>query len=153
MRAEWFSTKIYSFLFLVYLTGQLAFWYTDTRVPFRVTGEAVYTAAIPGETVKVEVPAKRDAHANCSVLFSRYMYDSNGTYYDLMATRFLSAQGIHLLDKINPNHVKFAFKIPEEATPGKALVVTQLSYMCNPLNYIWPIDYDMKITIEVEAKP
>jgi hypothetical protein len=151
---KWYlSSKAYLFIFLCYLIGHLAYWASDTYVPFRTKGPATQTVATPGKKVKIEVPIERDITKKCSVLFSRYMYDSQGTYHDLMATRFQSYNGILKLHQINPNTVKFSFQVPEDASEGPATVVTQLAYMCNPLQAVWPMDYDMVIKIHIEKKP
>ena len=147
------TSKVYLFIFFCYLIGHLGFWFFDSYVPFRVTGEPTYTEATPGKDVKLSIPVERDLEKKCSVLFSRYMYDSKGTYYDLMATRFISYKGLVELDKINPDTVKFSFTVPPSAAPGPAIVITQLAYMCNPLQAIWPMDYDMKVTVNIENKP
>lgn len=151
--SRYLSSKLYLFLFLCYLIGHLGYWASDSYVPFSVTGPSEHTKAVPGESVTIKVPVKRDVTKKCSVLFSRYMYDSDGTYHDLMATRFQSYSGILKLNEINPNQVKFSFTVPEDATPGPATVITQLAYMCNPLQSIWPMDYDMVLTINIEKKP
>lgn len=151
---KWFlSSKVYLLIFGLYILGHLGFWFFDSYVPFRVTGEVTQTQAIPGKEVKLSIPVERDLDKKCSVLFSRYMYDSKGTYYDIMATRFISYKGLLELDKINPNRVQFSFTVPEEAALGPAIVITQLAYMCNPLQSIWPMDYDMKVIVNIEKKP
>ena len=144
------STKLYLFILLSYIFLHLGYWYFDKYIPFGTAGETTQTVAVPGKEVKVYIPAWRDLSKRCDVLFSRYMYDSGGTYYDIMATRFMSYEGLKELHRITPNSVKFAFNVPAGAAPGQATVITQLSYMCNPLQYIWPMDYAVKITINIE---
>ena len=84
---------------------------------------------------------------------SRYLIDSKGTYYDLMATRFMSEEGLRNIAKDNPQHSNFSFEVPKNVAPGIATVVTQLAYMCNPLQAIWPLDFDMRTEITIETIP
>jgi hypothetical protein len=81
------------------------------------------------------------------------MLDSEGTYYDLMATRFLSEDSLTQLAEGTPYHAEFSFTVPSNAVPGPATVVTQLAYMCNPLQAIWPLDFALKTKITIEASP
>lgn len=150
---RWLTTRAYLFLFLCYLLGHLAWWKFDSYIPFKVIGPAEYTTTYPGASTTIIVPVERDFTKPCSVLFSRYLHDSAGTYYDLMATRFISAKGIFDLGQMNPGEVKFSVKIPPEAAPGPAVVVTQLAYMCNPVQNIWPMDYDMRTPITIGKAP
>ena len=143
------TSKTYLLLFLCYIVGQLTLWKLDTRIPFEMTGPVVYDVPKPGETVKITIPVKRDIERDCSVLWSRYMFDSEGTRFDLTSTKFMSAEGIAYMDKLTPNILKVSIDIPPKAAPGNAIIVTQLAYMCNPFQYIWPVDHDMRYTIKV----
>ena len=80
---------------------------------------------------------------------ARYMFDSEGTRFDLTSTKFMSAEGIAYMDKLTPNMLKVSIDIPPKAAPGNAIIVTQLAYMCNPYQYIWPVDHDLRYTIKV----
>lgn len=149
---SWLTSKTYLFIFSLFIVAQLTMWKLDSRVPFKMTGPPIYTHAVSGEPVKVTIPIKQDLTRDCSLLFSRYMFDSEGTRLDLQATRFVSATGIILLDKTTPNSIQISLDIPKQTAPGIATIVTQLAYMCNPLQYIWPVDHDMIFTIKVEGK-
>lgn len=147
---KWFIKKFPFFLLIFYLFAQLGYWWFDRNPPIKITGIQKTTRAIIGEEVKIEIPVKRDIKRNCSVLFSRYLIDSNGTYYDIMATRFLSYDGWVNMNRVNPDSIKFATEIPRKASLGPAILITQNAYMCNPLQYIWPIDVDIKTELEIE---
>jgi len=143
----WFTTSSYLIIFLTYIFLQLSVWIFDSKPPLVVTGPAEHNLATPGELVKLKVPVIRERF--CSVLMSRYLVDSQGTYYDLMATRFMSAEGLEQIALINPHHAEFSFEVPLNTAPGPAAVVTQLAYMCNPLQAIWPLDLDMRTKIDI----
>ena len=125
----------------------------DSRIPLEVIGEATYSKAYPGATVNVEIPVHRHIDRHCSLLFSRYMFDSNRSYRDLMATRFLSHEGWKNVEAINPGMIRYAVEFPEKMPLGEADVITQNSFMCNPLQYIWPVDFDIHTKIMVGEKP
>ena len=147
----WFTTRVYLYVFITYIVLQLGVWLYDNKPPLVVTGPAQYTQATPGVLIKLKVPVVR--HRYCNVLISRYMLDSQGTYYDLMATRFLSEDSLVQLANGTPNHIEFSFEIPRNIALGPATVVTQLAYMCNPLQAIWPLDLAMQSKITIEASP
>jgi len=147
----WFTTKAYLYVFISYVVLQLGVWLLDNKAPLVVTGPPQYSQAKPGSLVKLKVPVVRERY--CSVLISRYLLDNNGTYYDLMATRFLSEDSLIQLAEGTPNHVEFSFEVPSNIALGPATVVTQLAYMCNPLQAIWPLDFAMQTKITIEASP
>jgi hypothetical protein len=147
----WFTTKVYLYIFVSYIILQLGVWLLDNKIPLEVNGPAQYEHAVPGAQVKLKVPVTRTRY--CNVLISRYMLDSEGTYYDLMATRFLSEDSLTQLAEGTPYHAEFSFTVPPNAVPGPATVVTQLAYMCNPLQAIWPLDFALKTKITIEASP
>ena len=147
----WFTTKVYLYVFISYIVLQLGVWLLDNKDPLIVTGPAQQAVAVAGSEMKLKVPVIRQRL--CNVLISRYMLDNAGTYYDLMATRFLSEEGLTHLAEGTPNHVEFSFHVPDNAVPGPATVVTQLAYMCNPLQAIWPLDFAMQTKITIEASP
>ena len=147
----WFTTKAYLYIFISYIIIQLGVWLLDNKDPLVVTGPAQYERAVPGAHVKIKVPVTRTRY--CNVLISRYMLDSEGTYYDLMATRFLSEDSLTQLAEGTPYHAEFSFAVPSNVVPGPATVVTQLAYMCNPLQAIWPLDFALKTKITIEASP
>jgi len=147
----WFTSRHYLLVFVLYIFTQLGVWALDNKAPLVITGPATYTQAIPGVEVKIKVPLVRERF--CSFLMSRYLIDSKGTYYDLMATRFMSEEGLRNIAKDNPTHSNFSFEVPKNAALGPATVVTQLAYMCNPLQAIWPLDFDMRTQIYIGAGP
>jgi len=147
----WFTSRHYLLIFVLYIFTQLGVWALDNKPPLVITGPATYTQAKAGTEVKVKVPIIRERF--CSFLMSRYLIDSKGTYYDLMATRFMSEEGLRNIAKDNPNHADFSFEVPKNVVPGTATIVTQLAYMCNPLQAIWPLDFDMRTQIDIGAGP
>lgn len=133
-----------------YITVQIGLWHLDNTPPTQVIGPQPVIVAHPGQLVKVEIPVVRDLSRPCSLLFSRYMVDNSGVYYDIMATRFLSHQGWVDIEKAAPHEIKFSMDVPKNIPLGKAVVTTQKAFMCNPLQYIWPLDVEIKVTLQIE---
>lgn len=151
-RAILSSTKFYGILLVTYVIAQLGYWYFDTSVPIVVLRELAVQIAAPGEIIKVAIPIKASKHTGCSILVSRYVLDSEGQTVDVMATRFISERGLDRIFKKSPNAWKFPVKIPTEIEEGEALIITQHAYICNPLNYIWPIDQDIVIRVIIKKQ-
>lgn len=129
---------------------QLGVWAADTRVPFQLLAYKVSSVA-PGQLAVLDAVVKRDLNRKCSADFSRYFFDSNNTRFDItQGVQHMNSATIEDLDSRNPGELRFLFRVPAEAAPGKGTLVTDLTYMCNPLHLVWPIQYLMKVDMEVK---
>lgn len=151
MIQRFLSTGWYLTVLATYVIGHLGFWRLDDAVPIEITGPTAEVRAKAGESVKIVIPISRTSSRECGLLYSRYLEDAAGTYHDIMATRFAAPKARAARADHNPNELNFSVKIPENAVPGHALLVTQHAYMCNPLQSIWPID--LEITVKVLILP
>ena len=136
-----------------YILLQLGLWYFDDAAPISVINTKEVVKAVRGKPVRVIIPIIRTEGKKCSLLLSRYFEDSQGTYHDIMATRFASANARNVRSKTNPNELDFSVTIPEEAAVGQGFLMTQHSYMCNPVQYIWPIDFLIATPLDIQANP
>jgi len=121
---------------------------SDSAPPFKMTG---YVASVPhrGELLRVDVAVHRDLARECSVQFSRHIFDASGVRWDVLATTTMTAQALAQLDAEAPGHLRLAVPVPPGAAPGPAKLVTPLQYECNPWHGIRPIESTMTIEFEV----
>lgn len=128
----------------------LVTWAFDRRAPFRVVGYDPIVAK-RGESAAIRADVRRDMRRDCSVSFTRFLYDSKGVRFDIGDVREMSAATIRELNSRSPNELKFAVQMPPKMAAGEAELVTELKYVCNPLHVAWPIVLLMKNKIEVLA--
>jgi hypothetical protein len=126
----------------------LAWMISDSTPPFSLTG---YVANVPrrGELLRVDATVWRDLDRNCSVAFSRHIFDAAGVRWDVLASANMTAFALRQLDEQAPGHLRLAVPIPAGAAVGPAKLVTPLEYQCNPWHGIRPIESTMTIDFEV----
>lgn len=142
-RWRWIPTVLLMLWVLV-----LVSWAFDRKPPFELYS---YEASSPraGETLEFVAHVRRDIPRDCSVSFSRHMFDSTGARLDIQASTLMTPQALSMLDKVTPDHLKLRVPIPAGAASGPAQFVTSLEYVCNPLHTIWPIRVQMQANFEV----
>jgi len=129
----------FAWLSLLPFAVVLACWAVDREPPFAITGPVVATDAKPGGTATFVMPVRRDLDRECSVQFYRFLIDGNRYRHD-QAAMIMSASAVRAMDeRMTPGWLRMTVHIPENAAPGSAMVVTNLSYQCNPLQRWWPI--------------
>jgi hypothetical protein len=126
----------------------LAWMIGDSTPPFRLTG---YVSNVPhrGELLRVDATVWRDLERNCSVQFSRHIFDAAGVRWDVLSSTNMTAAALRQLDEQAPGHLRLAVPIPAGAAVGPAKLVTPLEYQCNPWHGIRPIESTMTIDFEV----
>ena len=132
-----------AFCFLV----QIVLWTYDTSLAVSPASNSAPIEASRGAKIPINAPIRFSSTRQCSMLISRYILDSNGAYFDLMATRFVSSTGLIEIERASPMNLRFVAAIPQEAALGKGFLVTQVSSMCNPLQIVWPADIDIQWTL------
>lgn len=125
-------------LFIFLAVGIIVVYAFDREPPFAVISVEP-AAALPGQIVKITANVRRDTHRNCSIVFSRYIFDGDNTRF-FEGTSIASDTMIDLLEKNHPGKLMVAIKVPLEATPGKASIYTVVNYKCNKLHALWPIE-------------
>lgn len=109
----------------------------DRDPPFSVL--RVEPAEAPaGEFVVVRASVIRQASRGCSAEFSRYLFDSAGTRFDL-GHAIASADMISTMERQSPGKLAVSFRIPPPAAPGPARLRTVLEYTCNRTHRVMPI--------------
>jgi hypothetical protein len=146
------TSKLYLFLLILYAVSQLFIWGYDSSRAVSPVGKPTPVEARIGDKIRVVVPVDYGNRRHCEMLWSRYFLDSTGTYFDLMATRYVSSFGLTEMERASPIELRFVIRVPEEAEDGDGLIVTQISSMCNPLQVVWPVDIDIRTPIRVVTK-
>lgn len=142
-RSAWLA-----WLLLIVSGGGLALMIGDDDPPFRLIGYTVEPVR-PGGVLRVTADVQRDLDRECSVVFSRHMFDSLGTRIDLAGTRNMTADAIRVLDEVSPGKLRLALPIPAYAAAGPAKLVTPLSYQCNAWHAMRPIETTTVMVFEV----
>lgn len=102
-----------------------------------------------GEWLRVTADVRRDAHRNCDVVFSRYIFGGEGGLrYDL-GTSYASAQMISTMELRHPGKLHIAVPVPSNIEPGPAWLEIVLSYRCNKVHALVPIVVTVDIPFTV----
>lgn len=136
-------------LLLVVSLAQVAWWALDRDPPFRLI-IAQANSPQPGGVLLVRSRVQRDLERDCSVVFSRYLFDRNGTRHDATSPQMMTAQGLRNMDALAPGQLNVQIQVPDSFPPGHAVMTTILEYRCNPLQDIArPIPVEMSVPFEV----
>lgn len=126
-------------------------WLTDRAPPFSVIGPVVVSNARPGEIIYFTAPVRRDLDRECSVMFSRHIIDVRGIRFELTKEPgVMTAAGLRAMDAAMGKYLRLAVEVPEQAAPGQAAFVTELSYACNPVHRAWPIEVSMPLLFLIQ---
>ena len=150
---DWASRKILQLLLIAFgAWGAVALivlaWALDTDPPFRLVG---YTmgAGYAGGTAKIDADVKRDLARKCDVVYSRRLVDSQGYIYTIEPSTSVSAEALEQQDARSPDKLLYAIRIPLNASPGPAEILTPLEYSCNLWQKIRPITMVMVNMVEI----
>lgn len=123
----------------------------DRAPPFAVL-HTEPAQAMPGDHIVVRATVRRDSSRNCSAEFSRYLFDSAGTRFDL-GHAIASSDMIATMDRQSPGRLAVSFRIPPPAEPGPARLRTVLEYTCNRTHKIMPIVVTTEMPLTVLPSP
>jgi hypothetical protein len=135
--------------------GMLGYMALDRVPPFVLLPHAPIVVHA-GEWAILDVPVRRDFSRHCDVTYSRYIYDSPPSRFDLVAGAEMSDEDIRDMDRRTPGRLVIKTLIPPlevEGHPGIALgpadLVTSLSYVCNKAHILAPIRMTTRIPLIV----
>lgn len=128
--------------------AQIVVWALDRSPPFRLVSTA-HAVAVPGQSVVLQMTVRRNVARECSVVWSRWVFDGRGVRIDLEGQQQMGATGIAELEKRNAGRLTISVPIPSSAFPGPAELVYDLDYVCNPLHRWWPINVVMRVPFEI----
>jgi hypothetical protein len=127
---------------------QIAVWALDRRPPFHLV--SVQPAlAIPGQSVVLTMVVRRNVERECSVTWSRWVFDGRNVRIDLEGQQQMGAAGISDIEVRNAGRLTISVPIPSSAFPGGAELVYDLDYVCNPLQRWWPINVVARVPFEI----
>ena len=129
---------------------QVGYWAVDRSSPFKLISYTT-TSAPPGGSALVVAKVRRDLARDCSVVFSRHMFDASGARFDIVSGQFMSAYALRLMDALTPNELRLRVDVPASAAPGLAHVFSTLEYSCNPFHRAFaPIEVTMELDFIIE---
>ena len=123
-------------------------WFAADRVPPFAMLSVEPAIGWPGDYLTIQASVKRDATRDCSAEFSRFIFDANGSRYDL-GTSTASADMIKAMEAKRPGKLLVTVKLPESIHPGPAKLTTVLEYRCNKVHRIWPIEVTLQMPFTV----
>jgi hypothetical protein len=141
-RLEWVP-KLVLLAALVMIGIQAA----DRRAPFEVL-RVEPASARPGEIVMIYADVRRDTGRVCSADLSRSVFDSRNVRFDYPQARF-SAEVIAGMERAHPGRLQVAVMVPPGAAAGLADLVNVLSYRCNQVQALWPIEVTIRMPFTV----
>lgn len=147
------TSKLYLVVFATYVICQLGYWLNDSALALSPVGRPDAVVAAGGSRVLVVVPVDFSKRRNCDMLMSRYFLDSSGTYFDIMATRYISQHGLEEMVRASPRDLRFVVQLPSESAISNGDIVTQISSMCNPLQGVWPVSVDIRTPVRISSSP
>lgn len=148
MSPENLHPKLLVFAKYIYLIGAILMamfsivagvWLCDRKPPFEMYGY-VAPSVKQGEMLHVKANVRRDIYRECSVTFSRSLFDEQGRRYWESPEYYVSPEGLRELNRQMKGDLELLLAIPDYAPPGKTTLVTNLKYICNPIHQLWPIE-------------
>jgi len=136
---------------LTLVAVQLAVWALDRDPPFALISAQVNSPK-PGGVLDVAAVVRRDLGRDCSVTFSRYLFDHSGFRHESFGPQLMSTQALRDMDAQAPGRMNIRLRVPYEFPPGRGTMNTTLEYRCNPLqDVLRPINVQMNVPFEVVA--
>ena len=104
----------------------------------------------PGGTLVVRAKVHRDLDRECSVVFSRYLFDRVGARHEASGPQMMTPQALRSIDALAPGELNMQVPIPINFPPGPAVLTSVLEYRCNALqDVLRPINVELNMPFEV----
>ena len=132
--------------------GQVFYWMYD-RSPPLVIFEYTASPTQPNGTMLINGDVKRSLDRECSAVLSRTLIDANGYRSAIGGSQIMTADAIRKIDDANHNKMLVAIPIPKDIVPGPAVLATSMSYTCNPIHQLWPIEMLIEMNVEILPEP
>ena len=116
----------------------VAWFALDRSPPFAVLA-VTPAAAKPGDWITIRSQVRRDVDRECAADFSRFLFDSGGSRFDLGASGS-TAEMIRSMEQKSPGALSITLRLPEAIKAGPADLTTALQYRCNKVHSLWPIE-------------
>lgn len=119
----------------------------DRRPPFKLLhSDEVFGYA--GQAIVFRADVWRDPNRKCSVSMSRSIFDGVGNRWDYPVSNF-SQDLISRMERDTPGEMRAALVIPPGAEPGDSEMVSVLSYRCNRVHSLAPIEVTTHIPFTI----
>jgi hypothetical protein len=116
------------------LGAMLGLWTTDREPPSQAISTQVLTETIrPGDQLRILYTVRR--WRSCQVKIDRLLFDAAGERYVLDDLEFAGAPG-----PLGETTYTVGITIPRRFAAGLGRYRTASTYVCNPLQRIWPIN-------------
>jgi hypothetical protein len=155
---EWLHRTLWvAYLVLALMAVVFLMLLMDRKTPFKVLPmQPVIVQA--GEWAFINAPVWRDPERKCSATFSRFLFDADGARFDLTGQQLATAQMIQRLERDTPGRLLIKVMLPpakDETHPqgmarGQALLLTNISYVCNRAQRVWPLEIETEIPLWVQ---
>lgn len=141
-RMQWLAKCLVVFGLLA-----VAWFALDRDAPFEVY--AVEPAqARPGEIITIRANVRRDVDRYCSADMTQFIMDSEKKRFDLGISH-ASADLITELDRQAPGKLILTMRLPVAMAYGEADLYSSISYRCNKVHALWPIEVTTQIPFMV----
>ena len=123
---------IIAILLAAVVGGGSGVWLVDRELPTVViSAEPVAPVVVSGGELRVDYVVRR--HRSCSVSVDRFIIDRFKTRYELDDLNVNAGLPLGEDRFVQP------VRVPEGVEPGPAVYRTASTYVCNPLQKLWPI--------------
>ena len=103
-----------------------------------------------GGTLVVRAKVQRDLDRECSVTFSRYLFDKVGARHEASGPQMMTPKALRNMDALAPGELNLQVPIPINFPAGPAVLTTVLEYRCNALqDVLRPIGLELNMAFEV----
>lgn len=127
---------------------QVGWWSINRSPPFELLSVST-SATVAGEYILIDAKVRRDPSRNCDVKYMRYITDAAGYRTELGGLQYMTDEAIDALEKETPGELHLAIRIPENVVSGNAVIGTVLSYACNPVQQVFPIQELINIPVRI----
>lgn len=104
----------------------------DRSPPFKLLS-AWASQPKPGGVLVVRAKVWRDLDRECSVSFSRYLFDKVGARHEASGPQMMTPKALRNMDALAPGELNLQVPIPINFPAGPAALTTVLEYRCNAL--------------------
>ena len=133
--------------------AQMLVWAADRKPPFELLSVEP-AVATPGESVVLVFRVRRNVERDCAAILTRWVIDGKGVKIDLEGQQRISASAIRELEQRTPGMLITSVPVPLSAFPGDAMLVSDLEYICNPVQkWWWPINVTTIAPFKIGPRP
>lgn len=142
LATEWVARLI------LFLAALLVLYYAADRSPPFAVIATEPAEAQAGSHITIRAKVVREVERGCNADFSRFVFDARGVRFDLGISS-ASAETIARMERYSPGVLAVSFQVPPTAAPGPATLTTVITYQCNRVHNLWPIQVtaDMPFTV------